>query len=214
MDTCLSAETQRRLLAGSLPPDEASACREHLRGCAACRDLLDRHTDNTGLRRWTVLAQQLPVGRAEGLQRLLRRLHETPPSPLGTNVGRTTTLLHRGLVRSNFLQDSGLRSCPPSPSFGVAWRECPGQLSVIAHDWPCLVAGADQWRETPRGGPPAQVLRRRVQRVWGWGCWASSCSACSPPRGLGRRPLRLLNEWPPKDNAGLPALYGVARLFT
>jgi hypothetical protein len=80
MNCCPSTEILQQLLSGDLPGDSTAALRNYLLACAACRDLLDRHSDNAELRRWAAEALQLPAAPEEELARLLRRLHDRPPA--------------------------------------------------------------------------------------------------------------------------------------
>jgi hypothetical protein len=81
----LDEETYRRLLAGTLPPDEARAAAEHLEGdCAACEAFLASRTEADAIdgRVDAALARAGPGEAGDDLEfgRIARRLGTAPPA--------------------------------------------------------------------------------------------------------------------------------------
>jgi tetratricopeptide (TPR) repeat protein len=95
MDSCPSTDVLEQRLADSLPPADAAAVDRHVQTCRRCQSWLDDRTGHVELHRFAAPAQQLATGPEGGLERLLSRLHEMPPS--GT-TGDTAPTAAAGLA--------------------------------------------------------------------------------------------------------------------
>ncbi len=86
MTTCPSPGSLRELLRGTLPDPDAGPIRDHLGGCAACLDELDRLSDDPELARW--VADGMEAGDGQATHDLVRdRVRAARDASLATTWG-------------------------------------------------------------------------------------------------------------------------------